>query len=40
MSDTTEEARRYLILIEGGPPSDDRAWSPDRSERESAEARR
>jgi predicted RNase H-like HicB family nuclease len=29
MSDYTEQARRYLILIEGGPPSNYSAWSPD-----------
>lgn len=25
----TERAERYLILIEGGPPSNYGAWSPD-----------
>jgi predicted RNase H-like HicB family nuclease len=29
MSDYTEYAKRYLILIEGGPPSNYSAWSPD-----------
>jgi predicted RNase H-like HicB family nuclease len=29
MSDYTGEAKRYLILIEGGPPSNYSAWSPD-----------
>jgi predicted RNase H-like HicB family nuclease len=29
MSDYTEQATRYLILIEGGPPSNYSAWSPD-----------
>lgn len=29
MSDHTEHANRYLILIEGGPPSNYSAWSPD-----------
>ena len=29
MSDYTEQAMRYLILIEGGPPSNYSAWSPD-----------
>ncbi len=29
MSDYTERAKRYLILIEGGPPSNYSAWSPD-----------
>jgi predicted RNase H-like HicB family nuclease len=29
MTDFTELARRYLILIEGGPPSNYSAWSPD-----------
>jgi predicted RNase H-like HicB family nuclease len=24
-----EQAKRYLILIEGGPPSNYSAWSPD-----------
>jgi predicted RNase H-like HicB family nuclease len=24
-----EEAKRYVILIEGGPPSNYSAWSPD-----------
>jgi predicted RNase H-like HicB family nuclease len=28
MSDYTEYAKRYLILIEGGPPSNYSAWSP------------
>jgi predicted RNase H-like HicB family nuclease len=29
MSDYTEQASHYLILIEGGPPSNYSAWSPD-----------
>jgi predicted RNase H-like HicB family nuclease len=29
MSDFTEQAKRYLILIEGGPPSNYSAWSPE-----------
>ena len=29
MSEVTEQARHYLILIEGGPPSNYSAWSPD-----------
>ncbi len=29
MNDYGNEARRYLILIEGGPPSNYSAWSPD-----------
>ena len=29
MSDYDEQAQRYLILIEGGPPSNYSAWSPD-----------
>lgn len=29
MSDFQEQAKRYLILIEGGPPSNYSAWSPD-----------
>jgi predicted RNase H-like HicB family nuclease len=29
MSDYTEQAERYLVLIEGGPPSNYSAWSPD-----------
>jgi predicted RNase H-like HicB family nuclease len=29
MSDYSEQANRYLILIEGGPPSNYSAWSPD-----------
>jgi len=29
MSDYTEQAEQYLILIEGGPPSNYSAWSPD-----------
>jgi predicted RNase H-like HicB family nuclease len=29
MSDKSEQANRYLILIEGGPPSNYSAWSPD-----------
>ena len=28
-SDFDEQAQRYLILIEGGPPSNYGAWSPD-----------
>ena len=29
MSDYDEHARRYLVLIGGGPPSNYSAWSPD-----------
>jgi predicted RNase H-like HicB family nuclease len=29
MSDYDERAQRYLILVEGGPPSNYSAWSPD-----------
>ncbi len=29
MSDYTEQAKRYLILIEGGSPSNYSSWSPD-----------
>jgi predicted RNase H-like HicB family nuclease len=29
MSDFREQAERYLVLIEGGPPSNYSAWSPD-----------
>jgi predicted RNase H-like HicB family nuclease len=29
MSDYDEQAQRYLILVEGGPPSNYSAWSPD-----------
>jgi predicted RNase H-like HicB family nuclease len=29
MTDYTEQAERYLILIEGDPPSNYSAWSPD-----------
>jgi predicted RNase H-like HicB family nuclease len=29
MSDYLERAQRYLILVEGGPPSNYSAWSPD-----------
>ena len=29
MTDYAELAARYLILIEGGPPSNYSAWSPD-----------
>jgi predicted RNase H-like HicB family nuclease len=29
VSDFDEQAQRYLILIEGGPPSNYSAWSPD-----------
>ena len=29
MSDFDQQAQRYLILIEGGPPSNYSAWSPD-----------
>jgi predicted RNase H-like HicB family nuclease len=29
MSNFDEQAQRYLILIEGGPPSNYSAWSPD-----------
>jgi predicted RNase H-like HicB family nuclease len=28
-TDYTQLAERYLILIEGGPPSNYSAWSPD-----------
>jgi predicted RNase H-like HicB family nuclease len=28
-SDHPQDAERYLILIEGGPPSNYSAWSPD-----------
>lgn len=30
MSDYDKQAQRYLILVEGGPPSNYLAWSPDR----------
>jgi predicted RNase H-like HicB family nuclease len=29
MTDFQAEAQRYLILVEGGPPSNYSAWSPD-----------
>jgi predicted RNase H-like HicB family nuclease len=29
MTDYTDLAMRYLVLIEGGPPSNYSAWSPD-----------
>jgi predicted RNase H-like HicB family nuclease len=29
MNDYADRADRYLILIEGGPPSNYSAWSPD-----------
>jgi predicted RNase H-like HicB family nuclease len=29
VSDYTEQAQHYLVLIEGGPPSNCSAWSPD-----------
>ena len=29
MSDFDDQAQRYLIFIEGGPPSNYSAWSPD-----------
>ena len=29
MTDFQAEAERYLILVEGGPPSNYSAWSPD-----------
>ena len=29
MSDYDEQAQEYLILVEGGPPSNYSAWSPD-----------
>ena len=29
MSDYAEQAKWYLVLIEGGPPSNYSAWSPD-----------
>jgi predicted RNase H-like HicB family nuclease len=29
MTDIEKQANRYLILIEGGPPSNYSAWSPD-----------
>jgi predicted RNase H-like HicB family nuclease len=29
MSRFVEEAAKYLVLIEGGPPSNYSAWSPD-----------
>jgi hypothetical protein len=34
LSDYTEQAKRYLILIEGGPPSNYSAWSPARVHRD------
>lgn len=29
MTDYAKQAERYLILIEGGPPTNYSAWSPD-----------
>jgi predicted RNase H-like HicB family nuclease len=29
VTDFSEQAERYLILVEGGPPSNFSAWSPD-----------
>lgn len=29
MTDFAQHAERYLVLIEGGPPSNYSAWSPD-----------
>jgi len=29
MTDYADQANHYLILIEGGPPSNYSAWSPD-----------
>jgi predicted RNase H-like HicB family nuclease len=29
VNDYSEQAQRYLVLIEGGPPSNYSAWSPD-----------
>jgi predicted RNase H-like HicB family nuclease len=29
MTDFAQQAERYLVLIEGGPPSNYSAWSPD-----------
>ncbi len=29
MTDFEAQARRYLILVEGGPPSNYSAWTPD-----------
>ena len=29
MADYADQANRYLVLIEGGPPSNYSAWSPD-----------
>jgi predicted RNase H-like HicB family nuclease len=29
MTDFSEKAKRYLVLVEGGPPSNWSAWSPD-----------
>ncbi len=29
MTDFADLAKRYLVLIEGGPPSNYSAWSPD-----------
>ncbi len=29
MTDFRAEAEKYLILVEGGPPSNYSAWSPD-----------
>jgi predicted RNase H-like HicB family nuclease len=29
MSDYRQRAERYLILVEGGPPSNYSSWSPD-----------
>lgn len=28
-TDLSQQAQRYLILIEGGPPTNYSAWSPD-----------
>jgi len=29
MTDFVEQAQRYLILVEGGPPTNYSAWTPD-----------
>jgi len=29
MTDFSRQARRYLILVEGGPPTNYSAWAPD-----------
>jgi predicted RNase H-like HicB family nuclease len=29
MTDFVDRAQRYLILVEGGPPSNYSAWAPD-----------